>query len=102
MTKTTVAPLTIPRGKSAGGTRSPLYMLCYENLPDYRKVSEEKHETWHSLDTKRIAKEINVSYQKVSGWMQKNSLPGQRVNQMIGLKGSTLTYDKLGPFISSR
>jgi hypothetical protein len=99
----TLAPSPIPRGTSAGEQRTPLYEMCFFNLPKHRKVSRSlRGNEWRGLDIDKIALSLDVSKQKVSLWMKKNMLPGQRVTQMINLPGSTLTYEKLGPFINTR
>jgi len=96
-------PSPIPRGSSAGEERTDLYVLCYRSLPLHRKViKNRKGEEWRGLDIERISKEIGVSKQKISMWMKQNSLPGQRVKALIGLEGSTLTFETLGPFINAR
>ncbi len=99
----TVGPSPIPRGATAGGERTPLYVLCYLGLPDHRKiVTSRNDEVWRGLDIEKISKEIGVSKQKISMWMKDNQLPGQRVAALIGLPGSLLSYEKLGPFIKTR
>lgn len=106
MTKTsaqTIGPSPVPRGISARQDRTPLYTLCYHALPHHQKVIPGANDNeWRGLDVEKIATDIGISKQKVSGWFQKNSLPGQRVAAMIALKGSTLTFESLGPFITSR
>lgn len=102
MSKTTLEPSPVPRGISAGEERTKLYKLCYRNLPAYRKELVGANYEWYGLDIARIASEIGISKQKVSGWMKNNSIPGQRVAAMIALDDSTLTFEKLGPFITSR
>lgn len=96
-------PSPIPRGRSAGEERTALYALCFCNLPNHQKViSYKRGNEWRGLDIDKIAKEIGIAPQKVSLWMTQNRLPGQRVKAMIELVGSTLNYEKLGPFIKSR
>lgn len=96
-------PSPIPRGRSAGAQQSDLYHICFENLPMHRKaIDYKKAATWHGLDIRKIAKDIGVAPQKVSVWMKQNRMPGQRVKAMIDLSGSTLNYEKLGPFINTR
>lgn len=96
-------PSPIPRGISAGNERTGLYILCYENLPRHRKITKNRlGGEWRGLDIEAIADEIGISKQKVSEWMKKDRLPGRRVAAMICLRGSLLTYDKLGPFINTR
>lgn len=100
--KDQIKPSPIPRGKNAGQERNGLYLMCFNNLPKHHKVSTNiKGEAWHGLDLEKISSEINVSKQKISLWMKENSLPGKRVRALIGLKGSTLTFEKLGPFINT-
>lgn len=96
-------PSLIPRGISAGNERTPLYVLCYENLPKHRKITKNRSgDEWRGIDIERIAENLGISKQKVSEWMKNNRLPGQRVAALIALEGSKLTYDNLGPFINSR
>lgn len=96
-------PSPIPRGRSAGAERTQLYSLCYANLPGHRKVVPSKRGVdWRGLDIEKIGNDIGVSPQKVSLWMKRNSMPGQRIKAMIELEGSTLTYEVLGPYINTR
>lgn len=102
-TETNNGPSPIPRGITAGNERGGLYILCYANLPQHRKITKNRlGGEWRGLDIEAIADEIGISKQKVSEWMKKDRLPGRRVAAMIGLRGSLLTYDKLGPFINTR
>lgn len=99
----TLDPSPVPRGITAKQPRTGLYVLCYRCLPDHHKIIPSlSGEEWRGLDVAKIAEEIGVSKQKVSAWFKQNSLPGQRVAAMVGLKNSTLTFEKLGPFITSR
>ena len=101
-TETNKGPSPIPRGITAGNERTGLYILCYEHLPRHRKITQNRAgEMWRGLDIEAIAQEIGISKQKVSEWMKKDRLPGRRVAAMIELRGSLLTYDKLGPFINT-
>ena len=96
-------PSPVPRGVSAGNERTDLYILCYENLPQHRKITRNRSGgEWRGLDIEKIAGEIGISKQKVSEWMKINRLPGRRVGAMMSLTGSTLSYSDLGPFINSR
>jgi hypothetical protein len=96
-------PSAVPRGISAGQERTALYTLCYHALPNHQKtIPFNSGDEWRGLDVEKIAADIGISKQKVSGWFQQNSLPGQRVAAMIALEGGTLTFEKLGPFIRSR
>ena len=102
MTDNELKPSPVPRGISAGQERTELYALCFKHLPMHRKAISQKSGEWHGLDIDKISKEIGVSTQKVSGWMQENRIPGRRVAAMIGLEDSTLTYALIGPFINTR
>ena len=96
-------PSPIPRGISAGNERSELYILCCNHLPNHRKVvSSKRNNIWRGLDIEKISNEIGVSKQKISSWMKNNRVPGQRVGALIKLDGSTLSYEKIGPYISTR
>ena len=96
-------PSAIIRGRTAGNDRTELYKLLYANLPMYRMISTNKSgETRKILDVHLIAEDIGVSYQKVSKWLKDNGLPGSRVQALINLKESSLTFSDLGPFINSR
>lgn len=93
----------VTRGLNAGSERTELYKLCFKSLELYQKQANNfGGGVCLVLDIEKISKEINISKQKVSSWFKNNQLPGQRVKALMKLSGSTLTFNDLGPFLTSR
>ena len=69
-----------------------LLRLLTENLPKHRRKNG-------TISLRKIAISLGISRQAVSQWPIRGRIPSKRVNALINLPGSTLTKEKLYPFI---
>ena len=76
------------------GHRSQLYRTLYLKLPNHRG---DRHRM--RLSGKKIADDLNVSYQTVYKWFDKDKLPAKHVKGLIALDGSKLSPEDLLEFV---
>lgn len=66
--------------------------LLRDNLPKHRKKDG-------TISLRKIALSLGISRQAVSQWPIRGRIPPNKVNKLIKLPGSTLTQEKLFPFV---
>lgn len=75
--------------------KKKLYKVLHEGLPNYR--SEFNADV---LDVRALAKKLDITYQAVYTWLEKDELPAGRMKTLIELDGSTLTANELLKFVA--
>lgn len=81
---------------SMGNARdSKLYALFLKNLP-----SHQSEHFPNVLNCNKLGNDLGISDKAIYRWFDNEYVPGRRVRALINLEGSTLTAEKLLPFLS--
>lgn len=76
--------------------RTKMERVFFKHLPNHRNIANT------SVSIAKIAESLNMTRQGVNQWFLREKLPHEKIDELCGLEGSTLTLEILWPFAVSK